>query len=49
MIGSAGPRAGMSLLEVRGLDVHYGDFQAIYGIDVTVEEVTDQLNYTPPW
>ena len=28
----------MSLLEVRGLDVHYGDFQAIYGIDVTVEE-----------
>ena len=28
----------MSLLEVRGVDVHYGDFQAIYGIDVTVEE-----------
>ena len=28
----------MSLLEVRGLDVHYGDFQAIYGLDVTVEE-----------
>jgi len=23
---------------VSGLDVHYGDFQAIYGIDVTVEE-----------
>jgi len=30
----------MSLLEVRGVDVHYGDFQAIYGIDVTVEEGT---------
>ncbi len=28
----------MSLLTVSGLDVHYGDFQAIYGIDVTVEE-----------
>jgi len=28
----------MSLLAVSGLDVHYGDFQAIYGIDVTVEE-----------
>ena len=28
----------MSLLTVSGLDVHYGDFQAIYGIDLTVEE-----------
>ena len=28
----------MSLLSVSGLDVHYGDFQAIYGLDVTVEE-----------
>jgi branched-chain amino acid transport system ATP-binding protein len=28
----------MSLLKVVGLDVHYGDFQAIYGIDLTVEE-----------
>lgn len=28
----------MSLLTVSGLDVHYGDFQALYGLDVTVEE-----------
>jgi len=28
----------VSLLSVSGLDVHYGDFQAIYGLDVTVEE-----------
>jgi branched-chain amino acid transport system ATP-binding protein len=28
----------MSLLTVSGLDVHYGDFQAIYGMDITVEE-----------
>ena len=28
----------MSLLSVSGLDVHYGDFQAIYGLDVTIEE-----------
>lgn len=28
----------MSLLDVRGLDVHYGDFQAIYGLDLSVEE-----------
>lgn len=27
----------MSLLELRGVDVHYGDFQALYGIDLTVE------------
>jgi branched-chain amino acid transport system ATP-binding protein len=28
----------VSLLTVSGLDVHYGDFQALYGLDVTVEE-----------
>ncbi|MBI1349911.1 MAG: ATP-binding cassette domain-containing protein [Actinomycetales bacterium] len=28
----------MSLLEVNGLDVHYGDFQAIYGLDLRVDE-----------
>ncbi len=28
----------MSLLSVAGLDVHYGDFQAIYGLDLAVEE-----------
>jgi branched-chain amino acid transport system ATP-binding protein len=28
----------MSLLSVTGLDVHYGDFQAIYGIDLHLEE-----------
>jgi branched-chain amino acid transport system ATP-binding protein len=28
----------VSLLTVSGLDVHYGDFQAIYGIDLTVDE-----------
>lgn len=27
-----------SLLEVRDLDVHYGDFQAIYGLTITVNE-----------
>ena len=28
----------MSLLSVSGIDVHYGDFQAIYELDVTVDE-----------
>lgn len=28
----------MTLLQVSGLDVHYGDFQAIYSIDLTVAE-----------
>ena len=28
----------MSLLEVTGLDVHYGDFQAIYSLDLRLEE-----------
>jgi branched-chain amino acid transport system ATP-binding protein len=28
----------VSLLTVSGLDVHYGDFQALYGLDLTVEE-----------
>ena len=28
----------MNLLEISALDVHYGDFQAIYGIDLTVSE-----------
>lgn len=28
----------MSLLTITGLDVHYGDFQAIYGIDLRVDE-----------
>ena len=28
----------MSLLSVSGLDVHYGDFQALYGLDLSVEE-----------
>ena len=28
----------MSLLEIRDLDVHYGDFQAIYSLDVTLTE-----------
>ena len=28
----------MSLLTVSSLDVHYGDFQAIYGLDVTINE-----------
>jgi branched-chain amino acid transport system ATP-binding protein len=27
-----------ALLEVRAADVHYGDFQALYGIDLTVAE-----------
>ena len=27
----------MSLLEVRGLDVHYGDLQALFGVDVIVD------------
>jgi branched-chain amino acid transport system ATP-binding protein len=26
------------LLEVRAVDVHYGDFQALYGVDLTVAE-----------
>ncbi len=28
----------MSLLSVSGLDVHYGDFQAIYGLDLHIDE-----------
>jgi branched-chain amino acid transport system ATP-binding protein len=28
----------MSLLSVSGLDVHYGDFQALYGLDLTLAE-----------
>jgi len=28
----------MTLLTVRELDVHYGDFQAIYGLDVSIAE-----------
>lgn len=28
----------MSLLEIRDLDVHYGDFQAIYSLDVSLAE-----------
>jgi branched-chain amino acid transport system ATP-binding protein len=28
----------MSLLEVQGLSCHYGDFQALFGIDAVVEE-----------
>jgi branched-chain amino acid transport system ATP-binding protein len=28
----------MSLLEIVGLDARYGDFQALFGIDLTVEE-----------
>ena len=28
----------MTLLEVRAADVHYGDFQALYGIDLTLAE-----------
>lgn len=28
----------MTLLRVSGLDVHYGDFQAIYGLDVEVNQ-----------
>lgn len=28
----------MSLLKLRGVDVHYGDFQALYEIDVTLAE-----------
>jgi branched-chain amino acid transport system ATP-binding protein len=28
----------VTLLEIRGADVHYGDFQALYGIDLTVTE-----------
>ena len=28
----------MSLLEVRGLDAGYGDFQALFGVDLAVEE-----------
>lgn len=28
----------MSLLNVRAIDIHYGDFQAVYGIDLTVNE-----------
>ncbi len=28
----------MTLLSVSALDVHYGDFQAIYGLDLTVDE-----------
>jgi branched-chain amino acid transport system ATP-binding protein len=27
----------MSLLEVRGLDVHYGDLQALFGVDVILD------------
>jgi branched-chain amino acid transport system ATP-binding protein len=27
----------MSLLEVSGLDVHYGDFQALFGIDLAID------------
>jgi len=28
----------MSLLSISGLDVHYGDFQAIYGLDLHIDE-----------
>jgi branched-chain amino acid transport system ATP-binding protein len=28
----------MSLLEIRGLDAFYGDFQALFGIDLRIEE-----------
>jgi branched-chain amino acid transport system ATP-binding protein len=28
----------MSLLDISGLDVHYGDFQAIYGLDLHLDE-----------
>ncbi len=28
----------MSLLSVQAVDVHYGDFQAVYGLDLTVNE-----------
>ncbi|MEI8057036.1 MAG: ABC transporter ATP-binding protein [Actinomycetes bacterium] len=28
----------MALLEVDAIDVHYGDFQAIYGLSITVDE-----------
>ena len=28
----------MTLLEIREADVHYGDFQALYGVDLTVAE-----------
>ncbi len=28
----------MSLLDIVGLDVHYGDFQALYGVNVTLRE-----------
>ena len=28
----------MALLEVKDLDVHYGDFQAIYGLNLTIDE-----------
>lgn len=28
----------MTLLQVSGLDVHYGDFQALYSMDLTVAE-----------
>lgn len=28
----------MTLLRIAGLDAHYGDFQALYGIDLRVEE-----------
>jgi len=28
----------MSLLEIRGLTAHYGDFQALFGLDIDVDE-----------
>lgn len=28
----------MSLLETRGLTAHYGDFQALFGVDITLDE-----------
>ena len=28
----------MSLLRITDLDVHYGDFQAIYGLNLTIDE-----------
>jgi len=32
----AGPIAGAPVIEVRGLDAHYGETQVLYGIDLTV-------------
>ncbi len=29
---------GVSLLQVSALDVHYGDFQAVYGVDLSLSE-----------